>query len=950
MQKNTLKNKKIRKYILTILTILVFIVGIGILSTNNVFAGDCSCYGYNYCGSAFDDGGGCSFGSETQYPSYDACGGTTSIGSYCDSPEAPVITISANPNPIPYNTASAIIWSSTNATSCFATDDWSGSKPISGIDSTGNLTSEKTYGITCSRPGASNAKSVTVSVDLSTIPNGTNTYSNLYVTTLEAEDITYTTAKLLGAGGDLMANPTLPMTAYFRYSKKDISPIYCNDIYGTNMVSTKDIKLSDIGTTRIEYIPALGKNVSSKPFSQNITNLTPDTKYYYCAIISNKENIAYGGSNIVMDFRTSSYKTTIRTSGATSVGSDSAKLNGSYNSIENVTTYFEYKKATASGEAPLAWEKLESSIEVHNKQRNPNGIYEANVSGNINFTLTGLAPVTKYQFRAVATTSSGAERKTIYGTTLSFTTSPIPKTIVRTNYATGIRSDSARLNGSYSSIETVTTYFQYKEILSEEVSSVWKWKNAGQNIHNIGTSKSLFGNINFDLTGLTPVTKYQFRAVATTNSGETFYGSILSFKTNPVSSASFCIYPKVYSFITNGCVDGSDSGVGTCYDGIQNGTETGIDTGGRCGTLLDGSCYDKIKNGDETGVDVGGRCGTSVGTCYDGIQNGNEKDVDTGGRCYGGTSLTGNCYDGIKNGNETGIDTGGQCGSSSGDWTTGTGSGFWTTITGMGGVGTASWTWTGTGNAGTWSSATGSGTWTTGTGTGGTGSGTWTDGTWNSTNGGSSGTWNSATGSGTWTATTGTGGTGIVTWTGTGNGTGTWSSATGSGTWTNGTGTGGAGSGTWINGTGGANGNPNDGTWKSNANGNGIINTKPLVLGQKATPPWDAIVRYHEGIETVFTRQIIADKEFAKLYGYEEGTDLLTFAWDLSHQLAKMFGYVTGDGREIRVSFPDIVAYQLQLIGNKLTVYEYYDYKIVDVRNVTTVFKKASDYEYYFKK
>src|SRR3989344_4113575 len=642
-----------QKNIIKILIAIIFLTGLSFADTAK--AGDCSCYGYNYCGSASDDGSGCSFGSETNYPTYDPCGGYTSIGSYCDSPEAPVVTISANPNPVSYNTASAIIWSSINATSCFATGDWSGSKPISGIDSTGNLTSEKTYGITCSRPGASNAKSVTISVDPSTIPNGTNTYSNLYVTTLPAEDVTYTTAKLLGAGGDLIANPTLPITAYFRYSKKDISPIYCNDIYGTNMVSTKDIKLSDIGTTRIEYIPALGKNVSSKPFSQNITNLTPDTKYYYCAIISNKENIAYGGSNIVMDFRTSSYKTTIRTSGATSVGSDSAKLNGSYNSIENVTTYFEYKKATASGEAPLAWEKLESSIEVHNKQRNPNGIYEANVSGNINFTLTGLAPVTKYQFRAVATTSSGAERKTIYGTTLSFTTSPIPKTIVRTNYATGIRSDSARLNGSYSSIETVTTYFQYKEILSEEVSSVWKWKNVGQNIHSIGTSKNLFGNINFDLTGLTPVTKYQFRAVATTNSGETFYGAILNFKTNPVSSASFCIYPKVYSFITNGCVDGGGTSVGTCYDGIQNGTETGIDTGGRCGTLLDGSCYDKIKNGDETGVDVGGRCGTSVGTCYDGIQNGNEKDVDTGGRCYGGTSLTGNCYDGIKNGNETGI-------------------------------------------------------------------------------------------------------------------------------------------------------------------------------------------------------------------------------------------------------------------------------------------------------
>src|SRR3989344_9094 len=644
-----------QKNIIKILIAIIFLTGLSFADTAK--AGDCSCYGYNYCGSASDDGSGCSFGSETNYPTYDPCGGYTSIGSYCDSPEAPVVTISANPNPVSYNTASAIIWSSINATSCFATGDWSGSKPISGIDSTGNLTSEKTYGITCSRPGASNAKSVTISVDPSTIPNGTNTYSNLYVTTLPAEDVTYTTAKLLGAGGDLIANPTLPITAYFRYSKKDISPIYCNDIYGTNMVSTKDI---DLGITK------------SKAFSQPITNLTPDTKYYYCAIISNKENIAYGGSSIVKSFLTSPYKTTIRTSGATSVNSDSAKLNGSYNSIENVTTYFEYKKATISGETPLAWEKLESSIGVHNKQRNANGVYEANVSGNISFVLTGLTPVTKYQFRAVATTSSGAESKIIYGATLSFTTSPTPKTIVKTNYATGIRSDSVRLNGSYSSIETVTTYFQYKEILSGEVSSVWKWKNVGQNIHSIGTSKNLFGNINFDLTGLTPVTKYQFRAVATTNSGETFYGAILNFKTNPVSSASFCIYPKVYSFITNGCVDGgggdylfptvtvtatpsSISSGGSSKISWTSTNATSCSSAGGGGTGTTGTFkVQELTESKVYSVTCTGAQGTGSGSAYVFVS---------------GSNVTDTCYDGILNGNETSIDTGGRGGRNSGDWT-----------------------------------------------------------------------------------------------------------------------------------------------------------------------------------------------------------------------------------------------------------------------------------------
>lgn len=127
---------------------------------------------------------------------------------------------------------------------------------------------------------------------------------------------------------------------------------------------------------------------------------------------------------------------------------------------------------------------------------------------------------------------------------------------------------------------------------------------------------------------------------------------------------------------------------------------------------------------------------------------------------------------------------------------------------------------------------------------------------------------------------------------------------------------------------------------------NGIINTPLHTLGQTVTPPNNAVVRFEEGIETVFVRQIIADKTFAKMYGYQDGNDIQTFAWNLADQFARSFGYVNSGGREIRVSKPDVAAYQLQLIGSKLTVYEYYYNKIVDVRNMTTVFKNASGYKY----
>ena len=131
----------------------------------------------------------------------------------------------------------------------------------------------------------------------------------------------------------------------------------------------------------------------------------------------------------------------------------------------------------------------------------------------------------------------------------------------------------------------------------------------------------------------------------------------------------------------------------------------------------------------------------------------------------------------------------------------------------------------------------------------------------------------------------------------------------------------------------------------------GITNSGgTLTLGQTATPPVDAIVRYHEGVETVFARQIIANAGLAKIYGYGEGSDLQSFAWSLADYFGRIFGYVNKNGKEIRVSKPDIAAYELRLEGYKLTVYEYYDSKVISIQNISSVFKNAFFYEYYFRK
>lgn len=73
-----------------------------------------------------------------------------------------VANISADSTNIPYDTATNITWSSSNATSCSVSPaSWTG---LSGTQSTGNLTSSRTYTVSCNPAGAGSSASVTVNV------------------------------------------------------------------------------------------------------------------------------------------------------------------------------------------------------------------------------------------------------------------------------------------------------------------------------------------------------------------------------------------------------------------------------------------------------------------------------------------------------------------------------------------------------------------------------------------------------------------------------------------------------------------------------------------------------------------------------------------------------------------------------------------------------------------
>ena len=79
----------------------------------------------------------------------------------------PTVDIRAADTNIPYNNGTTILWDSQNATSCSATggtNNWSGSRPTSGVFGTGALINTTTYSITCTNASGQATDSVTVNV------------------------------------------------------------------------------------------------------------------------------------------------------------------------------------------------------------------------------------------------------------------------------------------------------------------------------------------------------------------------------------------------------------------------------------------------------------------------------------------------------------------------------------------------------------------------------------------------------------------------------------------------------------------------------------------------------------------------------------------------------------------------------------------------------------------
>jgi hypothetical protein len=321
------------------------------------------------------------------------------------------------------------------------------------------------------------------------------------VTTGSATNLTSTTATINGsavAGG-------ATTTGWFRYSATN--PGLCSDTFGTRVPTTGG---SDLGAGN-----------TSVAFSQPLTNLVPNTIYYYCAIGSNSQGIAYGS---LLNFRAPA-SPTVTTLAATPVTSMTATLNG---------------QANPNGNATIGWFRFATS--------NPgacNDTFGTRVPGTTGTgtslgssttvqpysqALTSLAPGQMYFFCAIANNSQG----TTFGAVLSFTT-PITDQVpgVTTNAATGISGTGATLNGSANPNGGPTTgWFRYASTSPGSCNDSF-----GTRVPTSGGANLGAGNSPVDytqaITGLQPGQTYFFCAIAQNGAG-TSVGSVVSV-TTPVA-------------------------------------------------------------------------------------------------------------------------------------------------------------------------------------------------------------------------------------------------------------------------------------------------------------------------------------------------------------------------------------------------------------------------------
>ena len=226
-----------------------------------------------------------------------------------------------------------------------------------------------------------------------------------------------------------------------------------------------------------------GSGSGPVPVSVPVSGLAPGQSYYFALVATNSAGTNDGSLAL---FAATAATPVATTGQASSIGSTTATLGGTVNPGALVTTdYFEYGTSATN---------LSSRTATFN---------DGSGSGSVSRTSTlhGLKPNTTYEFRLVATNSSG----TSTGVQQPFTTTAASKPMVVTGSASGALTSSVTLSGSVNPAGTDTKYwFEYG--MTSKYGAKTRVVDAGS-----GTTAAA---VSATVTGLRPNTRYLFRVVA----------------------------------------------------------------------------------------------------------------------------------------------------------------------------------------------------------------------------------------------------------------------------------------------------------------------------------------------------------------------------------------------------------------------------------------------------